>query len=149
MKLAPAAWGVAATFALGLVGLLVPGPAGDIAAYVWLGVFPGLALARLLMPGSPALTRWTLGLALSPLTASVAGWALLTAGQPLPTAARIVAMGGWLLYAGGEARGLRASADRRRQAAPRNGVTAPPRSSRSRRRRRRLCRRPARTTQDI
>ena len=109
MKLAPAAWGVAATFALGLVGLLVPGPAGDIAAYAWLGLFPGLALVRLLLPGAPALTRWTLGLALSPLAASLAGWALLAAGQPFATAARIVAMAGWLLYAGGEARSLRAS----------------------------------------
>ena len=106
MKLVPAAWGVAATFAVGLVGLLVPGPAGDIAAFVWLGAFPGMALVRLLLPGAPALTRWTLGLALSPLVASVAGWALLAAGQPLVTAARLVAMGGWLLFAGGEARAL-------------------------------------------
>ena len=43
---------VAATFGLGLLGLFVPGPAGDVASYVWLGVFPGLALARLLMPSA-------------------------------------------------------------------------------------------------
>jgi hypothetical protein len=104
VKPAPALWGVVATFVLGLAGLFLPGAAGDIAAFAWLGAFPGLALARLLLPGAPAATRWTLGLALSPLVAAVAGWALLAAGQPLATAARIVAMAGWILYAGGEAR---------------------------------------------
>ena len=67
MNLAARVWPVAATFVLGLAGLFVPGPAGDVAAFVWLGVFPGLALTRLLLPGAPAATRWTLGMALAPL----------------------------------------------------------------------------------
>ena len=106
MKLAPGLGPVAITFALGLLGLFAPGTWGDVSAVVWLGVFPGMALARLLLPGAPALTRWTLGVTLSPLAASVAGWALLRAGQPLPDVARLVGMGGWLLFAGGEARAL-------------------------------------------
>ncbi len=97
---------VAATFALGAAGLFLPGPAGDVASFVWLGVFPGLAWVRLLLPGAPAATRWTLGVVLAPFAASVFGWALLQAGQPLPAAARIVAIGSWLLFAGGEARTL-------------------------------------------
>src|SRR5262245_14445758 len=115
MRLAPGLGAVAVTFALGLVGLFAPGALGDVAAVVWPGVFPGMALARLLLPGAPALTRWTLGVTLSPLAASVAGWALVQAGQPLTDAARLVGMGGWLLFAGGEARALlareRADAD--------------------------------------
>src|SRR5262249_25769623 len=55
-------------------------------------------------------TRWTLGIALSPLVAAVAGWALVHAGQPLPQAARLVGLGGWILFAGGEVRTLAASA---------------------------------------
>jgi hypothetical protein len=101
-RLAP----LAATFLLGIAGLVLPGAAGDVPAFVWLGVFPGLALARLLLPAAPAGTRWTLGLALSPLAASVAGWVLLRAGNPLPVAARIVALGGWILFAAGESRSL-------------------------------------------
>ncbi len=105
MRLARGVWGVAGTFALGLAGLFVRGPIGDVAGFVWLGVFPGLALARLFIPGAATATRWTLGVALAPLAAAVAGWALLQAGQPLQTAARLVAMGSWLLFASGEARG--------------------------------------------
>jgi hypothetical protein len=97
---------IAATFALGAAGLFVPGPAGDVAGFVWLGVFPGLAWVRLLLPGAPAATRWTLGVVLAPFAASVFGWALLQSGQPLPAAARLVAVGSWLLFASGEARAL-------------------------------------------
>jgi len=61
MRLAPGVWVVAGTFVLGLVGLFMPGPAGDVAAFAWLGVFPGLALARLFLPSAPMATRWTLG----------------------------------------------------------------------------------------
>ena len=32
-----------ATLVLGVAGLLLPGAAGDVASFVWLGVFPGLA----------------------------------------------------------------------------------------------------------
>jgi len=95
-----------ATLVLGVAGLLLPGAAGDVASFVWLGVFPGLALVRLLLPGAPTATRWPLGLALSPLAAAGAGWLLIHGGQPLPIAARLVGVAGWLLYAGGEARGL-------------------------------------------
>lgn len=109
MRLAPGARVVAGTFVLGLAGLFLRGPVGDVAGFVWLGMFPGLALARLLLPGAPPATRWTLGVALSPLAAAVAGWALLAAGQPLVLSARLVAMAGWLLFAGGEARALSGS----------------------------------------
>ena len=107
-----------ATLLLAVAGLLLPGVTGDVASFVWLGVFPGLALIRLLLPGSPAATRWPLGLALSPLVAAVAGWAIVHAGQPLPVAARLVGVASWLLYAGGEARSL--------GGAPARGVDAPP-----------------------
>ena len=110
MRLAPGVWVVAGTFALGLVGLFVRGPVGDVASFAWLGVFPGLALVRLLLPGAPPATRWTLGVALSPLAASVAGWALLHTGQSLQASARLVAMAGWLLFAGGEARAVAGAA---------------------------------------
>lgn len=106
MRLAPGIGAIAITFALGVAGLFAPGAWGDVASFVWLGVFPGMALARLLVPGTPAVTRWTLGVTLSPLAASVAGWALVQAGQPMGVAARLVGVGGWLLFAGGEARAL-------------------------------------------
>jgi len=106
VKLAGSARLLGASLVLGAAGLLLPGAAGDVASFVWLGVFPGLALVRLLLPGAPTATRWTLGLALSPLAAAVAGWALVHGGQPLPIAARIVGLASWLLYAGGEARTL-------------------------------------------
>jgi hypothetical protein len=106
VRLSAAVWPVAVTFGLGVAGLCVPGPVGDVAAFVWLGLFPGLALARLLLPAAANSARWTLGVALAPLTSAVAGWALLAGGQPLPTAARLVAIGGWFLFAGGEARAL-------------------------------------------
>ncbi len=106
MKLAPGIGAVAITFALGLGGLFAPGVWGDVAGIVWLGVFPGMALARLLLPGAPPLTRWTLGVALSPLAASVAGWVLVKGGLSVADAAKLVGVGGWLLFAGGEARAL-------------------------------------------
>lgn len=117
MRLSRAVGHVAATFALGLAGLFLPGTAGDVLSFVWLGAFPGLAFAHLVLPGAPAATRWVLGLALSPLVSAVLGWALVAAGQPLPVAARLVAMAGWILYAGGEARRL---------ATPARGVTDAP-----------------------
>ncbi len=111
MKLARAVGPIAITFILGAAGLFLPGPAGDVVAFVWLGVFPGLALVRLLLPGSSPTTRWTLGLALAPFAATVVGWALLQAGHSLTTAARLVALGGWFLFAGGEARGFSQRSD--------------------------------------
>ncbi len=117
MRLAPGAWAVAATFGLGLAGLVLPGPAGDVTGFIWLGVFPGLALTRLFLPGAATATRWTLGVALAPLATTVVGWALLQSGQSLQSAARLVAMGGWVLFAGGEARSL-VSAGRSEEDAP-------------------------------
>ena len=58
MKLTGGARLLGATLVLGVAGLLLPGIAGDVASFVWLGVFPGLALVRLLLPGSPTPTRW-------------------------------------------------------------------------------------------
>lgn len=106
MRLAPGVRPLVALSALGAVGLLAPGVPGVVGAFTWLGVFPGLALARLVLPRAGATTRWTLGLALSPLASALAGVALLAAGQPLATAAHLIAVGGWLLFAGGEARAL-------------------------------------------
>ena len=80
-----------------LIALLLPGSPGDVAAFVWTGVFPGLALSRLLLPGSAPTTRWTLGIVLAPVASTVAAYWLLHAGLPLATAARIVGMGGWLV----------------------------------------------------
>jgi hypothetical protein len=109
---APTRWApLAITFVFALAGLLLPGAPGELAAFVWLGVFPGMAAVRLLLPASPPATRWTLGLALSPLVAAVAGWVLLRAGQPLPTAARLIGLTSWILFAGGEARGLASRRD--------------------------------------
>ena len=97
---------LAITFVLGVAGLALPGVVGDLASFVWLGVFPGMALARLLVPAAPPATRWTLGIALSPLAAAVAGLALIEAGQPLPAAARLVGLVSWILFAGGEAQSM-------------------------------------------
>jgi len=106
LKLAPGVVVLAGVFALAIAGLVAPGPAGAIGIYVWLGVFPGMAIARLLLPRAAALTRWTLGLAISPLTSALAGWALVSAGLDLVTASRMVGVAGWLLFSGGEARSL-------------------------------------------
>ncbi len=110
MRLLRAVWPLAMTFALGVAGLFLPGVIGDVAAFVWLGVFPGLALGRLLLPGAPRTTRWIVGVALAPLASACVGWALVKSGQPLTTAARIAGLGGWFLFAGGEARALGATA---------------------------------------
>lgn len=104
MKLAPRVWALAALFVLAIAGLRADGPLGQAGAYVWLGVFPGMAVARLLVPRAGTATRWTLGLLLSPLVSALVAWALLRAGQDLQTASRLVGMGGWLLFAGGEGR---------------------------------------------
>lgn len=111
MKLAPRVWVLLVLFVVALAGLKAPGLAGQAGAYVWLGVFPGMAVARLLLPRGAALTRWTLGLTLSPMVSAGLGWALQRAGLDLVTAARLVGLGGALLFAGGEARTLGARPD--------------------------------------
>ncbi|MFN8587787.1 MAG: hypothetical protein U0704_08270 [Candidatus Eisenbacteria bacterium] len=106
MKLAPRVWVLAALLALAVAGLKAPGIAGQVGTYVWLGVFPGLAVARLLLPRARNATRWTFGLLVSPLVSALVAWALLRAGQDLATASKLVGIGGWLLFAGGEGRSL-------------------------------------------
>lgn len=81
-------------------GWFLPGAFRDWGLFPLLGVFPGVALATMLPLERGTLARWTLGLALSPLVAAGAAWALMSAGLPLPAAARIVAVAGlalWLL----------------------------------------------------
>ena len=106
MRLAPRVLALAGLFVLAVVGLLAPGPIGQIGVYTWLGVFPGLAIARLLLPRTGAVTRTILGLALSPLVSTLAGLALLQAGLDLVTGARLIGVAGWLLVSGAEARTL-------------------------------------------
>ncbi len=106
MRLAPRVWVLAALFALALAGLKAPGLAGQVGTYVWLGVFPGLAVSRLLLPRARAATRWTLGLLVSPLVSALLAWALFRAGQDLGTASKLIGVGGWLLFAGGEGRSI-------------------------------------------
>jgi hypothetical protein len=96
---------------LAAAGLKAPGLLGEAGAYLWLGVFPGMAIARLLLPRSAPLTRWTVGLTLSPVVSTLAGLALVRSGLDFVTAARLIGMGGWLLFAGGEARSLGAPLD--------------------------------------
>lgn len=111
MRVPPRVWVLFALSALAVAGLRAPGLAGQAGAYVWLGVFPGMAVARLLLPRAAGVTRWTLGLTLSPLVSAGAGWALERGGLGFLDAARLVGAAGWLLFAGGEARGLGAAAD--------------------------------------
>lgn len=111
MRLAPRVWVLIVLCVAAAAGLKAPGLAGQAGLYLWLGVFPGMAAARLLLPRAAAITRWTLGLALSPVVSPVAGWALGLGGLDLGTAARVVGMGGWLLFAAGEARTLGTAPD--------------------------------------
>ena len=111
MKLAPRVWVLLALSVLAVAGLKAPGLAGQAGVYAWLGVFPGLAAARLLLPRAAALTRWTIGLTLSPIVSAGIGWALQGAGFDMLTAARLIGIGGWLLFAGGEARTIGTAPD--------------------------------------
>ncbi len=116
MKLSPSLWRVAGLFAIAIAGLVAPGLAGQLGSYVWLGVFPGLAIVRLLLPRASTVNQWTVGLALSPLVSTLFAAALLAGGLPLTTSARLIGIAGWLLFAGGEARGH--TADPNENAAP-------------------------------
>ena len=73
-----------------VAGWFAPGVLGDWGLFPMLGVFPGVALATLLPLERGPLARWTLGIAISPLVATVAAWGLMRAGLPLPAAARAV-----------------------------------------------------------
>ena len=111
MGLPKRVWVLFALMLVAVGGLVLPGLPGTLGAYVWLGLFPGLAMARLLAPRGGPFTRWTLGLAFSPLVTALAGWALLAAGLRLETAARVVGLAGWVLFASSEARSVAPRAD--------------------------------------
>lgn len=106
MRLDKRVWTLFGLGLLAVAGLTLHGLPGQIGVYVWLGVFPGMALSRLLLPRAAAATSWTLGLTLSPITSAVAGWALTRGGLDLVTASRLVAVTGFILFAGGEARAI-------------------------------------------
>ncbi len=93
-----------------VVGWLLPGTPGAWGVFPLLGFFPGLAAARLLPLESGALARWALGLAASPLVATVAALALVGAGLPLPAAGRVVAALAWALWVALEWRASRPAA---------------------------------------
>ena len=79
-------------------GGFLPGAVGDGCLFPALGVFPGMALATLLPLERGTFARWVLGLAVSPLVSTVAAWALMSAGLPLPASALGVAALGWALW---------------------------------------------------
>lgn len=68
-----------------------PGWPGDLAAYPWLGLLPGLVLSEAFLPAASRLARLSVGFALAPLTSAVVGWLLVSAGLDLPRAAWTIA----------------------------------------------------------
>jgi hypothetical protein len=94
-RLAPAF----ALAAVALLGEVLPGRAGQVALYPLLGAFPGLAVAGWLLARASAPARAIVGLALAPLVASIAGWAVMSAGLDAALAARLVGWLGWTLWA--------------------------------------------------
>jgi hypothetical protein len=93
------AWPVLALGLVTLAGLRLGGIAGTVASYPALGVFPGLAAALVLGWRWSRGRRWLIGLTLSPLVSAAAGWTLMAAGLPLPSAARAVALVGFAAWA--------------------------------------------------
>jgi len=93
------AWPVIGLGLIALLGQYLGGVAGTIAIYPALGVFPGLAAALVLGWRWSRGRRWLIGLTLSPLVSASAGWALMAAGVPLPSAARAVALAGFAAWA--------------------------------------------------
>lgn len=76
-------------------GLLpVPGLAGQMLAYLGLGILPGLAAAALLLPRGSRGVRGTVALALSPLVSTVLAWFLVRAGLSFRGAALAVVAAG-------------------------------------------------------
>ena len=116
MKLPSRLWHVGGLLVLAAAGLFAPGLPGLLGTYVWLGVFPGMALVRLLLPRADSLTRWSVGLALSPLISALIGAVMLMNSLDLQTGARIIGMAGWVLFSAGEARAI--AADDTPKAAP-------------------------------
>lgn len=111
MKLSPRLWRMAGLVGLAIAGLVAPGLPGLLGSYVWLGVFPGMAMARLLLPRADTMTRWSVGMALSPLVSALFGVLLLSSGLDLQTSARLIGIAGWLMFAGGEARASEPSSE--------------------------------------
>lgn len=76
----------------------IPGVVGDLAAYLALGMVPGLAAADLLAPRTPLSLRLAIALALAPLVTGTIGWLALAFRVELTTAARVAfAAGAWIL----------------------------------------------------
>jgi len=71
----------------GLAGPRLPGLAGEICSYLWLGVLPGLGVIALAGGALGGAQRWTVGLALSPLLSATIGALLASRGVPLATGA--------------------------------------------------------------
>jgi hypothetical protein len=78
----------------GLVGPKLPGLAGEIGAYLWLGVLPGLGLAGWAGASLGAAERLTLGLAIAPLVSAMLGAWLAGHGVPVAAGARAIGMAG-------------------------------------------------------
>jgi hypothetical protein len=74
--------------AAGLIGPRLPGLAGEIGTYLWLGALPGLAVSALAGGALGGAERWTLGLAISPLVSATLGALLASQGVPLLAGAR-------------------------------------------------------------
>ena len=109
---------VAAWIALGAI---LPGVPGDWGLFPLLGVLPGLAVATLVPLERGALARWSLGLAASPLVATLAAWVAMAVGLSLGAAARVVAVVFGVLWIAVELR--RAARAPRRRRRPRDPET--------------------------
>ena len=73
------------------------GVPGDLAAYLALGLLPGLAAADLLAPRTGLALRLALGFALAPLVTTAIAWPLMTAGIDMQSAAKIALVAAALL----------------------------------------------------
>ena len=72
----------------GLLGPRLPGLAGELCAYLWLGVLPGLGVSAIAGQSLGGAARWTLGLAISPVLSATLGALLASHGVPVATGAR-------------------------------------------------------------
>jgi hypothetical protein len=86
--------------AIALGSLWLPGLAGQLAVYPWLGLFPGLALAHGLAPRERLFTKIAIAFALSPPISCMAGWLLVRAGLGFGAGALLISVAGGLACAG-------------------------------------------------